>query len=75
MLKSSFVRLKLKQMIRLEIEELRRQLISVQESETDEVERLRRELREALDKLAEYRDSQKRLERGIKLELAKVYII
>jgi len=37
------------------------------------LERLRRELKEALDKLAEYRERQERLERAIKPQLAKTH--
>ncbi len=58
---------------RVEIEDLRSQLNTVRISDSSELERLRRELKEALDKLAEYRERQERLERAIKPQLAKTH--
>ncbi len=58
---------------RSEIEELRSRLSCVRDNENGELERLRRELQEALDKLAEYRQRQEKLERAIKPQLAKTH--
>jgi hypothetical protein len=48
-------------------------LSCVRNNENGELERLRRELQEALDKLAEYRQRQEKLERAIKPQLAKTH--
>jgi hypothetical protein len=48
-------------------------LSCVRDNENGELERLRRELQEALDKLAEYRQRQEKLERAIKPQLAKTH--
>ena len=52
---------------------MQKQLDSAQDEENSELQRLRRELKKALDKLAEYRDRQERLERAIRPQLAKTH--
>lgn len=54
---------------------MRQQLQKKLENETSELDRLRRELKAAQDKLAEYRQRQEQVERAIRPQLAKTHSV